>query len=122
MILFRQLFLRFWVTIALCCGSCGIQRFCFIKQARAGGVPYRMRDKVGTGIFVELAQLVEHKVEDLKVAGSNPAFNSFELAQSAEHKPFKLSVGGSNPSFKTNGRTKVCGSTPPCPCGKVNLN
>ncbi len=50
---------------------------------------------------IEMVQLVGRRINTPKVVGSSPAFETNELAQLVEHKTENLSVGGSIPLFIT---------------------
>ena len=53
--------------------------------------------------FAKVAQLVEHDLAKVRVAGSNPVFRSNAvIAQLVEHVPSKYGVAGSNPVYRSN--------------------
>lgn len=67
----------------------------FTKPARSASRPVDLHGQV--------AQLVEHRIEDPSVVGSTPTLTttSAQVAQSVERRPEKASVGGSIPSLGT---------------------
>ena len=61
-------------------------------------------------IHAQIAQLVEQRTENPRVAGSIPALGIYHgaLAQSVEHLTFNQVVRGSNPRCFIFKRTEIC--------------
>ena len=59
-------------------------------------------------INAKIAQLVEHNLAKVRVAGSSPVFRSLlnaKVAQLVEHDLPKVGVAGSSPVFRSSRRT-----------------